>query len=82
MKVWMANLAPGTSAEKVKHLLEKYGLPEPTSVLPILDGAEPAMLVEFRTEGFDDMQKLRELIWRVEGLYWEGKHIVVTTLHH
>ena len=82
MKVWMANLAPGTSAEKVKQLLQKYGLPEPSNILPILDGAEPGMLIEFRTDGFDDMQKLRELIWRVEGLYWEGKHIVVTTLLH
>ena len=82
MKVWISNLAPGTTAEKVKKLLEKYGLPQPSSTLPILDGADPAMLIEFQSESFDDLQKLRELIWRVEGLYWEGKHIVVTTLLH
>lgn len=82
MKIWMSNLATATTADKVRQLLEKYGLPEPSGIVPVLDGAEPGMLVEFRTESFEDMQKLRQLIWRIEGLYWENKHIVVTTLHH
>lgn len=82
MKIWIGNLAPGTTAEKVKYLLQKYGLPEPDRVLPITDGAGPGMVIEFRADGLDDVVKLHELIRRIEGLYWEGRHIVVTTLHH
>jgi len=77
MKLWIANLAPGTTVEKVKQLLEKYGLPQPDDML-FLDGTSPGVLVEFWT---DDEQKLRKLIWRIECLYWEGSHITVSPLH-
>jgi hypothetical protein len=43
-----------------------------------LDGTSPGVLAEFRT---DDEQKLRTLVWRIEGLYWEGSRITVSTLH-
>ena len=77
MKLWIANLATGTTAEKVEQLLRKYGLPQPDDML-FLDGTSPGALVEFWT---DDEQKLRKLIWRIEGLYWEGSRITVSPLH-
>ena len=77
MKLWIGNLATGTTAEKVNQLLQKYGLPQPDDLL-FLDGTSPGALIEFRT---DDEQKLRKLIWRIEGLYWEGSHITVAPLH-
>ena len=82
MKIWIANLAPGTTVEKVERLLEKYGLPRPDSVLPITDGAEPGMVIRFRVDDFEAEQNLRKLMWRIEGLYWEGHRLVVTPLHH
>jgi hypothetical protein len=78
MKLWIGNLAPGTTAQKVEQLLQKYGLPQPDRMLPFLDGPLPAMVVEFQT---DDVENLRKLIWRIEGLYWEGRHLIVTPLH-
>jgi hypothetical protein len=36
------------------------------------------MLVELQT---DDLERLRRLIWRIEGRYWEGNHLIVTPLH-
>jgi hypothetical protein len=81
MKVWIGNLAPGTTVERIKQLLEKYGLPQPDGILPLLDGASPAVLIEFRTDGVTGAQNIRKLIWRIEGLYWEGAHITVTPLH-
>jgi hypothetical protein len=51
---------------------------EPLSVPPVLDGDRPVMLVEFQT---DDVERLRRLIWRIEGLYWDGNHLIVTPLH-
>jgi hypothetical protein len=77
MKVRIGNLAPGTTAEKVEQLLEKYGLPQPERMVPLPDGAMPAMIVEFKT---DDVERLRKLIWRIEGLYWEGRRIIATPL--
>lgn len=77
MNVWIGNLAPGTTAEKVEQLLEKYGLPQPERMVPLLDGNMPAMILEFRT---DDVESLRKLIWRIEGLYWEGRRIIATPL--
>ena len=81
MKVWISNLPPGTTAEKVEQLLQKYGLPQPLGMLPFLDGTSPAVLVEFRTDNLTDLQNVRKLMWRIEGLYWEGSHIAVTPLH-
>lgn len=78
MKLWIGNLSPGTSADKVRQLLQKYGLPRPERIKPVLEGTRPAMLIEFET---DDVEKLRRLIWRIEGLYWEGSHLIVTPLH-
>lgn len=77
MKLWIGNLATGTTVEKVKQLLVKYGLPQPDHVL-FLDGTSPGVLLDFWS---DDEHKLRQLIWRIEGLYWEGSHITVSPLH-
>jgi len=77
MNVWIGNLAPGTTAEKVTQLLQKYGLPQPEHMVPLLDGAMPAMILQFKT---DDVERLRKLIWRIEGLYWEGRRIIATPL--
>ncbi len=77
MKLWIGNLATGTTAEKVEQLLQKYGLPQPDEML-FLDGTSPGALIEFRT---DDPWNLQKLIRRIEGLYWEGSHITVSALH-
>ena len=77
MKFWIGNLATGTTVEEVRQLLEKYGLPQPDRML-FLDGTSPGVLVEFWT---NDEQKLRKLIWRIEGLYWEGSRITASPLH-
>jgi hypothetical protein len=77
MNIWIGNLAPGTTAEKVAKLLQEHGLPQPERMVPLLDGGMPAMILEFRTE---DVMPLRKLIWRIEGLYWEGRRIIATPL--
>ncbi len=77
MNVWLGNLAPGTTVEEVEQPLEQHGLPQPERVVPLMDGSMPAMILEFK---LDDVQMLRDLIWRVEGLYWEGRRIIATPL--
>jgi RNA recognition motif-containing protein len=77
VKLWIGNLPTGTTAEKVEQLLRKYGLPQPDHV-HFLDGTSPGVLLDFWS---DDEHKLRKLIWRIEGLYWEGSHITVSPLH-
>jgi hypothetical protein len=77
MKVWIGNLAQGTTVEKVEQLLCTYGLPRPDSVMSVPEGNLPAVVVEFRS---GHPWRLRRLIGRIEGLYWQGNHLVVTQL--
>jgi hypothetical protein len=77
MKVWIGNLAPGTTAEKVEHLLQTFGLPRPERMVSLLDGTMPAMILEFKA---GDVEALRKLIWRIEGMYWEGRRVIATPL--
>lgn len=78
MKLWIGNLSPGTTANKVRQLLRKYGLPQPDRIEPVLEGTLPAMVIAFET---DDVENLRRLACRIEGLYWEGSHLIVSALH-
>lgn len=77
MKVWIGNLAQGTTVEKVEQLLRKYGLPQPDKVTSFPQGTLPAVVVEFCS---GHPWRLRRLIGRIEGLYWQGNHLVVTQL--
>ena len=80
MKVWVGNLAPEVSAEEVKQLLEKYGFPEPKSVLAVPgEGNQPGMVVEFQNV---NREFIRQQIERINGLYWKGHLTSVTVLPH
>jgi hypothetical protein len=78
VKVWIGNMKEGTTVEMVAQLLHKYGLPQPERVLEVPEGAAPGMLLEFQT---GDAERLRRLLWRIEGLYWNGGHLMVTPMH-
>jgi len=80
MKLWVGNLAPDTTTEEVKRMLDKYGFPEAKGVQPVPgDDTQPGMVVDF--EGVNP-ELIRRLLERVEDLFWKGRHTSVTVLPH
>lgn len=79
MKLWLGNIAPGTSDEEVKEFLKKYA--------PVLecrqiehvegDGSRPAVMMEFSGGTTSDLEKLH---LRVNGMYWKGRELVCSTV--
>jgi len=71
MKLWIANLAPGTTDDEIKALVKKYG-----SQLECIgiqrvdgDGSRPAAALEFSGSSV----ALGNLNLRLNGMYWKGR---------
>ena len=78
MKLLVGNLAPETTAEEVKQLLGKYGFPEPDGIQQVAgDNTRPSMVLDFQAV---TVENLYNLIGRVDGLYWKGRHTAVSVL--
>jgi hypothetical protein len=74
MKLWMGNIAPGTSEEEVKAFLAKYGMHTVVSVQQVNDDASrPAAVVEIVAPP-DAVQRITE---RLNGMYWKGRSLTV-----
>jgi RNA recognition motif-containing protein len=74
MKLWIANLAPGTTDDELKAFMKKYG--------PALecvrvqredgDGSRPGAVLEFTGSS----EALGKLNLRLNGMYWKGRALV------
>ena len=74
MKLWMGNLAPGTSEEELRALLARYGAPAVGEVQHVADdGERPAAIVEVAAAS-EAMMRLSE---RLNGMYWKGRALTV-----
>jgi len=78
MKLWMGNIAPETSEEELRALLEKYGAPAVISVERVTEesSSRPAAIVDVAA-ATEQMQKLTQ---RLNGMYWKGRSLTVQTL--
>jgi len=78
MKLWMGNIAPGTSEEELRALLERYGAPAVISVERVTEetSSRPAAIVDVAA-ATEQMQKLTQ---RLNGMYWKGRSLTVQTL--
>ena len=78
-RLWLANIAPGTSDDELKGLFKKYA--------PDLDcteiqheegtGVRPAALVSFERKKFDSLGKLA---LRLNGLFWKERKLSCSTM--
>ncbi len=77
-RLWLANIAPGTSDDELKELFKKYA-PDLECVEIQHEegtGVRPAALVSFTHKSFDSLGKLA---LRLNGLYWKERRLSCST---
>jgi hypothetical protein len=75
MKLWIGNIAPGTSDEEIKELVKKYA-PELTCTgIERVEGtgSRPGALLEFTGAGAGGIDTL---IQRLNGVYWKNRSLL------
>ena len=79
MKLWIANLADGTSDEELRELIGKYTPElECTAIHRVRgDGSRQAATLEFRTAPPSALEKVSS---RLHGMHWKGQELFVRTL--
>jgi len=77
MKLWIGNIAPGTSDDELKALVAKYGIEMVASVEQVPgDGTRPAVILEVAATP-DLMMKVTQ---RLNGLHWKGRSLNVQAM--
>jgi hypothetical protein len=77
-KLWLGNIAPGTTDDDLKELVKKYAPDiECTEIMRVDgDGTRPAALLTFSGKKFDSLGKLS---LRLNGMYWKERSLVCST---
>jgi len=77
-RLWLANIAPGTSDDELKELFKKYAPELECAEIKREDGTgtRPAALVSFTHKSFDSLGKLA---LRLNGLYWKERRLSCST---
>jgi hypothetical protein len=77
MKLWIGNIAPGTTDDEIKALVTKYGIPAVESIdHQPGDGSRPAAVLEVAATP-DTLMKATQ---RLNGLYWKGRSLTVQVM--
>ena len=79
-RLWIANIAPGTTDDEIKALVAKYSR-DPMDCTEIQhvegDGSRPAALMTFTGKKFDT---LGNLALRLDGMFWKGRTLSASTM--
>lgn len=77
MKLWLGNMAPGTTDETLREFVRKYaGDLECASIQRVDgDGTRPAAILTF-TGG--DLESVPRLALRLDGMYWQGRKLTAS----
>jgi hypothetical protein len=78
-RLWIANIAPGTSDEELKAFVKKYAPDIECSEIQRVegDGSRPAALMTFTNKKFDT---LGNLSLRLDGMFWKGRTLSASTM--
>ena len=81
MKLWIGNIAPGTTDDELKAFVKKYAPHlECTAVQRIEgDGSRPAAMLEFFEPA---LGALEQATLRLHGMYWKGRELFCSTVMH
>ena len=79
MKLWIANIAPGTTDDEIREFVKKYAPDlECKTILRVDgDGSRPAAAIEFVDTPYGSVEKIS---MRLHGMYWKGRELFVQTL--
>jgi hypothetical protein len=77
MKLWIGNVAPGTSDQELREFLARYGVDPVESIQHVEgDGTRPAIVVEVPATA-EAMMKVTQ---RLNGLHWKGRALMVQAM--
>ena len=79
MRIWIGNMAPGTTDDEIKAFLKKYSHDLECGEITREDGdgSRPAAMISFAGGTSDATGKLA---LRLNGMYWKGRQLVCNTL--
>lgn len=79
MKLWIGNIAPGTTDDEIREFVKKYAPDlECTKIQRIEgDGSRPAATLEFADTPYGSVEKIS---MRLHGMYWKERELFVQTL--
>jgi hypothetical protein len=78
MKLWIGNIAPGTSDEELRAFLARYGIDNVASIEHVEgDGSRPAAVLDVAAT--PDM--LMKATQRLNGMYWKERKLLVQTIN-
>ncbi len=78
-RLWIGNIAPGTTDDELKALVKKYAPDLECTVIQREDGSgsRPAALMTFTNRKFDSLGKLS---LRLNGMYWKERALTCSTM--
>lgn len=78
-RLWLANIAPGTTDDELKALVKKYSPDIECAEIQREDGdgSRPGALMTFTGKKFDSLGKLA---LRLNGMYWKGRRLTCSTM--
>ena len=81
MKLWVGNLAPGTTDDEIRELVKKYAPDLECTKIERHDGdgSRPGASLEFAETPFGALEKAS---MRLNGMYWKARPLVCQTLIH
>ena len=77
MKLWIANIAPGTSDDEIREFVKKYAPDlECRSILRVEgDGSRPGAMLDFAGAPYGAVEKIST---RLNGMYWKGRALLAS----
>jgi hypothetical protein len=77
MKLWIGNIAPGTSDAELREFLGRYGVDTIASIEQVPgDGTRPAVVLEVASTP----EALMKVTQRLNGMYWKGRTLTVQSI--
>ncbi len=78
-RLWLANIAPGTTDDELKALVVKYAPDLECTEIRHAEGSgtRPAVLMSFSNKKFDSLGKLA---LRLDGMFWKERKLTCTTM--
>jgi hypothetical protein len=74
MKLWIANIAPGTNDEELRAFLARYGVEAVAEIQQVPgDGTRPAAILEIAATP----ETILRITQRLNGIYWQGRSLAV-----